>query len=108
MLNFSVNVNLDIKRTQYPIYFERRNVCIHCGGSGTLTFVDKFGNETNKEIYPLDHIKCKKCGRRYSIRWEKDPSNGRMFPIPVEREIKQEFINTINHIYIKQNGEKKL
>lgn len=110
MLNFRINVdtNISIRKTEYPIYFEKRNICIHCGAEGTLTFVDKFGRETNKEIYPFDHIKCKKCGRTYSILWQKDSTNNKMFPCAVERDIKREFLNLINQREIKKDGVKEL
>lgn len=109
MLNFRIDANLDlsVNKTEYPLYFEKRNVCIHCGAEGSLIFVDKFGHETNKEIYPFDHIKCKNCGKAYSILWQKDDSTGKMFPSAVERDIKREFLNLVNTREIKNKGEKK-
>ena len=110
MLDFRINVNanLSLKRTEYPIYFEKRNVCIHCGAENQLIFVDKFGNQTKKEIYPFDYIKCRNCGRTYSIFWQRDQENGRMFPTPVEREIKREFLNLMNRKEIRDKGVKEL
>lgn len=93
MLDFNINVDLQISQKEYPICFEKRNICVHCGKEGTLKFVDKFGNETRKEIHPLDHIKCNACGRHYSILWKKDQNSGRMYPTAVDPSIKQEFVN---------------
>ena len=67
MLNIGLNIKLDIDKVQYPVYFEKHNICIHCGAEGQLIFVDKFGRETKNEIHPFDHIKCKSCNRLYSI-----------------------------------------
>lgn len=109
MLDFRLNVsaNLDIKRIQYPIYFEKRNICVHCGQENTLLFVDKFGNETRKDIHPFDHIKCKHCNSIYSILWQNDPdNNNKMYPTAVDPGIKQEFLNIMNHKNIKHKGEK--
>lgn len=110
MLNFKVTIDVGVetKNTQYPIVFDRRNVCIHCGAENTLIFVDKFGKETRKEIHPFDHIKCTKCGRNYSISWQKDIENGKMYPTAVERGIKQEFMNFIGQKSIAQKGVKEL
>lgn len=105
MLNFSLEVKLGIKETSYPILFDRKNVCIHCGTENSLTIVDKFGNETKQEIHPFDYIRCRNCGRHYSIKWESDPdNNGKMYPIASDRSIKREFINLINHSSIKNNA----
>ena len=103
MLNFKVSVDVDVNHVQYPIMFDRRNVCVHCGSEGSLTFVDKFGKETKKEIHPFDHIKCKNCGRHFSILWEKDNSNGKMYPIATDYGVKREFLNMISHTLIKDN-----
>jgi hypothetical protein len=109
MLNIGVNINVDLKETQYPIYFEKRNICVHCGAEGTLTFVDKFGKETNKEIYPFDHIKCKKCNATYSILWQRDESNNnRMYPTAVDHSINKEFLNTIKYPFIKDKLVKSI
>ena len=105
-----VNINIDISQKQYPIYFDKKNICVHCGAEGQLTFVDKFGNETKKEIYPFDHIKCKSCGRPYSILWQvdKESNSQRMYPCAVDPSFKQEFVNLINSRKIKAIGDKQL
>lgn len=108
MLNINVTTNIDISTVQYPIYFEKRNECVHCGAKGQLIFVDKFGKETNKEIYPFDHIKCKACGRRFSILWNRDDSNGKMIPCAVDPSFKQEFLNIFNRKYIRKEGIKEI
>lgn len=105
MLNIGFNLDIDIKQTKYPIYFEKNNICVHCGSEGQLTFVDKFGNETKREIHPFDHIKCKSCGRHFSILWQTDSNTGRMYPCAVDPSFKQEFINIINNKNIKQKGD---
>lgn len=110
MLNFrfNVNANIEVNQVQYPLYFEKRNICVHCGAEGQIIFVDKFGNETRKDIYPLDHMKCKACGRTYSIMWKKDLEKEKMYPVPVETSIKQEFLNMTNYFKIKSKGVKEL
>lgn len=108
MLNIGINLNIDVNKVQYPVYFERKNICVHCGAEGELVFIDKFGRETAKEIYPFDHIKCKICGRTYSIKWQRDESNGKMFPTAVDPSFKQEFINLLCSRKIKGQGDKTL
>ena len=107
MLNFKVNVQAE--KIEYPIYFEKKNTCIHCGKEGSLVLIDAFGRETKQEIHPFDHIKCTACGRKYSIKWNIDESNNsKMYPVAVEREIKQEFINLIKYPFIKDEGVSKV
>lgn len=109
MLNIGINdININISKTQYPVYFEKKNICVHCGAENSLIFVDKFGKETNQEIHPFDHIKCRKCGSIYSILWQRDKNNGKMFPIPVDPNLKLEFINILNKNNIKSDGNKIL
>ena len=109
MLNINVKVDIDVSKKQYPVYFEKRNVCVHCGAEGSLTFVDKFGRETKREIYPFDHIKCKACGREYSIMWQYDSDNPDvMYPTAVDPSIKQEFFNLLGANTIRRKGEKSL
>lgn len=108
MLNIGVNISFDVSEYHYPIHFEKRNECVHCGAVGQLTFVDIFGNETNKEIHPFDHIKCKACGTKYSILWNRDETTNKMIPCAVDQSFKQEVINLANRKKIKENGEKTL
>lgn len=108
MLNIGLNVKLEVNKVQFPIYFERNNICVHCGSEGQLIFVDKFGRETKTEIHPFDHIKCKSCGRLYSILWQRDESNGKMFPTAVDPSFKQEFVNLLTNKVVKEKGEKAL
>lgn len=108
MLNINMRVNVDLKTTHYPIIFEGRNVCVHCGSEGSLRFVDKFGNETNKDIHPFDHLKCSHCGRSFSILWQTDEKSGKMFPSATEHGIGREFLNLFSQKAIKEKGEKKL
>ena len=109
MLNFNLSIGLEVIESEYPIMFDKKNECIHCGAVGTLTFVDKFGKETGKEIHPFDHIKCRNCGRNYSILWERDENNnGKMYPIATDPGIKREFLNLVSHKYIKNKGVKEI
>lgn len=108
MLNFKVSVGLEVKNVQYPIMFDRRNICVHCGAENNLIFVDKFGRETKQEIHPFDHIKCKKCNRSFSILWEKDASTGKMYPIATDPGIKREFLNLVSYNNIKNKGIKNI
>lgn len=108
MLNIGLNIKLDIDKVQYPVYFEKHNICIHCGAEGQLIFVDKFGRETKNEIHPFDHIKCKSCNRLYSILWQRDESNNKMFPTAVDPSLKQEFVNLLTTKVIQGKGEKTL
>lgn len=108
MLNIGINLKVDVNQVQYPVYFEKKNICTHCGAEGELVFVDKFGKETKKEIHPFDHIKCRKCGRPYSILWQRDEDNNKMFPTAVDPSLKQEFINLLSTKILKSNGEKVL
>lgn len=105
LLNIATNVDIDVKKVQYPVTFEKRNICVHCGGVGTLKFVDAFGRETRKEIAAFEHIKCTKCGRVYSIDWKRDPVNvNKMYPVAVDPSIGQQFDNFLNRKEIKSDG----
>ena len=85
-------ITVDIKKIKYPIYFEHRNICSHCGTEGSLVFVDRFGNTYTKELSVFEHIKCKNCGRIYSIRWDRN-SNGDMKPSATDFSINTQFNN---------------
>ena len=104
MLNLNVDINLSTKKNRFPIRLIGVNQCLACGAKGSLERVDIFGNTSNKEIYPLDYIKCKACGYKYSISWE-DDGNGKLTPVPVDHSIKQEFINTLKILDIRHNGK---
>lgn len=105
MLGLGIDVDVDVKKVKFPIYFENKNICVHCGGQGTLIFVDKFGRESNKDIHAFDHIKCTKCGRVYSILWE--PDGKTMHPTAINPSVKAEFSNLVKHLKLSNNGEKK-
>ena len=108
MLNLNTNLSVDIKHVTFPIYFRHKNTCLHCGENGTLVFVDKFGNESTKEISAFEHIRCTKCGRIYSIKWEPDENNDKVYrPSAVEFNIKQDFMNLVNPS-VYHRGEKSL
>lgn len=109
MLNLGLDVQVDVnlKRVEYPVMFERKNICIHCGAEKTLIFVDALNRETNKEIHPFDHIMCRACGTNYSILWQRDDETGKMFPTATDDSFKREFINLVNHNKIKNKGVKE-
>ena len=106
-LSAKLNLTAEVKKTTYPITFDRKNVCVHCGAEGSLIFVDKFGRETNKEIHPFDHMKCRNCGRNYSILWKRDEETGKVYPSAVGMELKQEFLNLLQYKEFKENGVKE-
>ncbi|MBR6289163.1 MAG: hypothetical protein IKR19_07510 [Acholeplasmatales bacterium] len=89
-------ISVEFKKIKYPVYFEHRNVCIHCGAEGTLVFLDRFGREYDKELEVFEHIKCTRCKRIYSIRWDKSPLDGTMKPSAVDFGIATQFNNFIN------------
>lgn len=105
MLGIACNLDIDVRKVQYPVYFEKRNVCVHCAAEGSLVFVDVFGRETNREINSFEHIKCKCCGRTYSINWKNDPANNsKMYPVAVDPSVSQQFSNFMNMRDIKRKG----
>jgi hypothetical protein len=104
MLNIGLNANLRVTKTVYPVYFQGRNICIHCGANNSLVLVDVFGRETKQEIHPFSHFKCRRCGQSYSIRWD-TLEDGKMTPSAVDSSIKNEFVNLFNIRNIKKNGE---
>jgi hypothetical protein len=108
MFNIGVDVNLNVKDVVYPIYFDKKNICVHCGAEGALMFVDKFGNKTRKEIHAFDHLECTRCGRIYSIKWQVDDNTQRMYPTAVDPSIKQEFFNLIQINKLKEKADKNI
>lgn len=107
MLNLGLDVDIDVKKVKLPFYFDKKNECVHCGAVNSLTFVDKFGRESKKEINAFDHIKCTKCRRVYSIKWEQEEGSTRMYPSAVDPSIKRDFMNMLDGS-IKYMGVKKL
>ena len=88
-------ISVEVQRIKYPVYFEHKNICIHCGAEGSLVFVDRFGREYDKELEVFEHIKCKRCNRIYSIRWDRD-AEGVMKPSAIDFGIGTQFSNFIN------------
>ena len=104
MLNISKFV--EVKHTKFPVWFEHKNVCIHCGKEGTLTFVDVRGRESTKEVAAFDHMRCTACNRLYSMRWTPLEDNPDVYrPSAVELNVKKDFMNIFNKDVIKK-GEK--
>ena len=104
-----VNVDVNLTKIEYPIYFDKQNKCVACGDIGSLTFVNVFGKECDidQEVHAFDHIKCKSCGAIYSMKWDKDRESGKLIPTAIDPSIKNEFVNLIMKNKIKENGEKK-
>jgi hypothetical protein len=98
MLGGLINIQASVDRVHTPFYFEHKNICVRCGAEGEMVFIDKFGRETTKDIYPFENIKCKKCGGLYSIKWDKG-EDGKMYPSAVDPSMKQEFVNAIGTAY---------
>ena len=96
-------VTIDIQKIKYPVYFEHRNICVHCGAVGSLVFVDRFGREYDKELEVFEHIKCKNCKRIYSIRWDR-ANDGTMKPSAVDFGIGTQFSNFINRDSTKSSS----
>lgn len=100
MLGIDVNVNM--KNVSFPIYFnyEKNNSCVHCGAQHSLTIVDRYGHPTKEEIHPFDHIRCIRCGQKYTIKWVDD---GRIYKTPyaadpsIARQFSNYFTKKINN-----------
>ena len=107
MLNINVDVTFNTKN-RFPVHIIGENFCLHCGSKNTLEKIDIFGNVAKQEIYPLDRIKCSKCGYEYSIKWTKAENSNKLIPVPVNRSIKQEIVNTMHYFSILKNGENKI
>lgn len=108
MLGIKVNLDVDVKKVSSPIYFQHRNECVRCGGRGSLIFVDRFGRECSREVNVLEHIKCKKCGKIFSILWEPKDGTNKMMPSAVDASVSTDFINMVNHLSLKNKGENSL
>lgn len=106
--DLGVKVSVDVKQTHAPIWFDHVNECVHCGSKNSLIFVDFWGRESKNEIKAFDHIKCKVCGKPYSIYWQNEEGSSNMYPSAVDRTVKQEFVNFINRNDIKENGVKEI
>lgn len=109
MLEINTSIDVNIRKIECPIYFSKRNICVHCGSEGTLKFIDKFSNITKKEIYPFSGIICTNCNTKYSIKWEIDDTNNKMYPCAVDNNIVSDFLNIFrgrSDNYIKELGDK--
>lgn len=61
-----------MKDYKYPIFYIDRS-CVNCGAKNSVIPINKFGYPAkNNELYPMNIMKCKECGREYYIRWDKD------------------------------------
>ena len=110
MLGLGIDVDIDVKNVHIPFHFEQRNECVHCGGKGTLAFIDIFGRTTDKEVNAFDHIKCTNCSRVYSIEWapnpDKDPK--KIYPSAVDPSIRRDFKNLMKRADLKESGVREI
>lgn len=90
-----IDVNIEVKDSHYPIYFDGVNECVKCGAKDSITMVDKFGVKGDVEIHPFDHMKCKECGAIYSIKWVKNEDGDGMHPCAVDPSIAKQFGNFV-------------
>jgi hypothetical protein len=104
-LGVNLNIDVDLKEVHFPVYFERKNICVSCGESGCLKFINIFGKESSHEVHPFEHIKCSKCGAIYSIKWDKDQETEKLYPSAVDRSMYRDFLNNFKK---KENMEKDL
>lgn len=101
MIKPSIELNVDVKEIQYPIYFERKNICVSCAAEGSLKFVNIFGKEASHEVHPFESLKCSRCGAIYSIKWTKGEDD-KIYPTAVDRSIVRDFLNNF------KNKDKKI
>lgn len=96
-------LNVDIKEYHYPIYFERKNICVSCGAEGELAFVNIFGKEVSHEIHPFEYLRCKRCHAEYSIKWDRSEDDQKLYPSAVDKSLVKDFIN----IFKKKEDKEK-
>ena len=103
MIKPTVELNIDFEEVHYPIYFERKNICVSCAAEGTLKFINIFGKESSHEVHPFEYLKCSRCGAIYSIKWIKG-EDGKLYPSAVDKNITRDFLNNFKN---KNNKEKE-
>lgn len=86
-------LDINIKEYHYPIYFEKKNICVSCGAEGDLIFVNIFGKEASHEVHPFEHLKCRRCGATYSIKWDRSEEDDKLYPSAVDKNIAKDFLN---------------
>lgn len=109
MLGINFNVDINVKKVSSPFYFQHKNECTRCGAKGQLIFVDRFGRECSREVNALEHIKCRACGKVYSILWEpKENDSDKLYPSAVDTSVAIDFKNLVSHSSIKKNANNEL
>ena len=93
MLQNLIKKVLPQKTGEKPIYFDKKNICTHCGAEGTLIFIDRYGRQTKTDVHAFDHIKCSNCGEVYSIIWNREGTSEKMYPSAIDLSIKRDFVN---------------
>lgn len=90
-------LDVNIKEYHYPIYFERKNICISCGAEGDLKFINIFGKEASHEVHPFEYLKCTRCGATYSIKWDRSEEDNKLYPSAVDKSIAKDFLNNFKN-----------
>jgi len=86
----------------YPISFDN-GVCPHCCSKGYLKHFDKYGHQTNFDLYSVSTIKCDKCGTEFFIRWNKNSEDDDYRYYPISFDIINTFEKNIIE-YSKKNA----
>lgn len=86
-------LSINIKEYHYPVYFKNKNICVSCGAEGELAFVNIFGKEVKHEIHPFEFLQCKRCGAKYSIKWDKSNEDQKLYPSAVDKSFIKDFVN---------------
>ena len=94
MLNSIIRLRDTDSKTEYPIYFKDRNLCLECGGKDCLELINVYGDKQSSDIHAYKEIVCSKCNAKFTIKWEPD-ENGDMKPYAVGNETKLEFIKNV-------------
>jgi len=55
----------------YPISFDD-GTCPHCCTKGKLNYFDKYGHQTNFDLYSISTIRCDNCGTEFFLKWDKE------------------------------------
>ena len=101
MIKPNIDLNIEFEEVHYPFYFERKNICVSCGAEGSLKFINIFGKEATHEVHPFESLKCSRCGALYSIKWDKNKNDGKLYPSAVDKNITRDFLNNFKEKDIK-------
>lgn len=93
-------LDINYREIHYPIYFNKKNICVSCGAEKALKFINIFGKEASHEVHPFESLKCSKCGAVYSIKWERGEDD-KLYPSAVDKSIIRDFLNNFKNKDIK-------